>query len=58
MISSNSKENKSTARPLSLSATKRLWMYSMAPTSSPLVGYATTNKDGDFSISRAIIAFC
>ena len=38
ITSSSSRLTRSTARPLSRSATSWLWMYSMAPTSRPRVG--------------------
>ena len=56
--SSNSRDTKSTALPLSLCSTSLLCMYSIDPTSSPLVGWTAINKSGFERISRPIIPFC
>ena len=44
--------------PSSRSATICLWMYSIAPTSRPRVGWTATSRSGSLSISRAMMAFC
>src|SRR5690606_16396196 len=46
MISSRSREISSTAFPLSRCSISRRWMNSMAPTSSPRVGWAAINRSG------------
>ena len=58
IISSSSKETSRIALPLSLSSTMRFLMYSMAPTSRPLVGCAIKRTSGERLISLATITFC
>jgi hypothetical protein len=56
--SSSSLDTTSTAVPLSRSATIRLWMNSIDPTSTPRVGWAATNNRSGRDISRATTTFC
>ena len=58
MTSSSSRETSSTALPASRWATICLWIYSMAPTSRPRVGWTAISSWGALSISRAMMAFC
>src|SRR5436305_824188 len=57
-ISSSSSEMSRIARPLSRSSTRRRCRYSIAPTSSPRVGWAAISTFGFREISRAAITFC
>ena len=56
--SSNSRDTNKTAFPKSLCSTNLLWIYSIEPTSSPLVGWTAIKKSGLDSISRPITPFC
>src|SRR4051794_14386493 len=56
-ISSSSTETTSTALPASRMATRRLWMNSMAPMSTPRVGWPTSSRSGSCSSSRAMTSF-
>ena len=58
MISSSSAETSRIALPASRMATSRRWMNSMAPTSTPRVGWPTSRTRGSRSISRASTSFC
>src|ERR1041385_2870591 len=57
-ISSSSSETSSTALPLSRCSTRRRWTNSIAPTSSPRVGWAAIRTLGFRVTSRAITTFC
>src|SRR5262249_13639057 len=57
-ISSSSRETSRTALPSSRSSISRRWTNSIAPTSSPRVGWAATSTRGSRSISRARMTFC
>ncbi len=57
--SSSSVETSRTATPSSRSAMTRLWMNSMAPTSTPRVGWAAMNRETTgLDSSRARTTFC
>src|SRR5439155_517749 len=56
--SSSSAETSRTAVPSSRSWTIRRWMNSMAPMSTPRVGWAASRTFGLLPISRATITFC
>lgn len=58
MTSLRSAENSKTAAPLSRACTIALWTNSMAPTSTPRVGWLTISSDGFVSNSRAMMTFC
>mmetsp|Transcript_6590 Transcript_6590/g.27248 ORF Transcript_6590/g.27248 Transcript_6590/m.27248 type:complete len:448 (-) Transcript_6590:5333-6676(-) len=57
-ISSSSLLTSSTAQPASRRARSCLWMNSMAPMSTPRVGWPTSSTVGCSPISRARISFC
>ena len=57
-ISSSSTETSRIALPRSRSATISLWMNSIAPMSTPRVGWPTSSTSGSRSISRAMTIFC
>ena len=44
--------------PLSRRSSRRWWMYSMAPTSTPRVGWATMMTSGFSLNTRAMTTFC
>ena len=56
--SSSSEEMTRTGVPWSLTPTMRLWMNSMDPTSTPLVGWFATSRLSSLDISRATTTFC
>ena len=57
-ISLSSAETRSTARPLSRSATSRSWMNSVAPMSRPRVGCSAISTGASCDSSRATTTFC
>ena len=57
-ISSSSDDTTSTAPPASRIARSRPWMNSMAPMSTPRVGWPTSSTLGCGSASRASTSFC
>src|SRR5262249_37778499 len=57
-ISSSSTETRRIAVSASRSARRRRWMNSMAPISTPRVGWPTRRRRGCRSISRAQTSFC
>ena len=58
MTSSSSNDTSRTAQPASRCSTRRRWTYSIAPTSSPRVGWAAISRRGLDWISRASTTFC
>src|SRR5918999_792693 len=56
--SSNSSDTSRIPRPASRSAMRRLWTNSIAPTSSPRVGWWAISRLGLLAISRATATFC
>ena len=57
-ISSSSTETSRIALPASRISIRRRWMNSMAPMSTPRVGWPTSSRSGSCSISRASTIFC
>jgi hypothetical protein len=58
MISSSSTDTRRIALPASRSSMMRWWMNSIAPMSTPRVGWPTSRRSGLRSISRASTIFC